>query len=159
MHCSEFIDRYTDYRDGLVTAPRDARRFARHLAACAACRAYDATLRDAVRALQGTDPVTPSADFRRRLDARLARERVRLATPDVPRVVAIAAGLFIAVGLTLLGAHIVRRPQPAVARALPPVPYPQAVAQAGVPFVTFQDPRAGVVAATWVPYGAGARAH
>ena len=37
--------------------------------------------------------------------------------------------------------------------SLPPVPFPKPVAHAGVPNVTFQDPRASVVAGNPNPYG------
>jgi hypothetical protein len=37
---------------------------------------------------------------------------------------------------------------------LPPVPFPNPVVQAGVPFVSFQDPRASVFAGPQAPDGA-----
>src|SRR6266704_2219935 len=93
MTCAEFLDRYTDFRDGLITAPRELRRFDRHLAQCAACRRYDTAVRRGVLALEA-----------------------------------------------------VRRPEVAHAPTLPAVPFPKPVVQAGVPFVSFQDPRASVFA-------------
>src|SRR5438270_908617 len=45
MTCAEFLDRYTDFRDGLISAPRELRRFERHLTCCPACRRYDAAVR------------------------------------------------------------------------------------------------------------------
>src|SRR5258708_23221491 len=75
MTCAEFLERYTDFRDGLVTAPRELRRFGRHLARCTGCRRYDAAVRRGVLALQAVETIEPSRDFRRRLDARLERER------------------------------------------------------------------------------------
>src|SRR5207248_2172462 len=75
MTCAEFLQRYTDVRDGLITAPRELRRFERHLAHCAACRRYDTAVRRGVIALQAAGTIEPSREFRRRLDARLARER------------------------------------------------------------------------------------
>src|SRR3989442_10502359 len=75
MTCAEFLERYTDFRDGLITAPRELRRFGRHLARCAGCRRYDAAVRRGVLALQAVETIEPSRDFRRRLDARLERER------------------------------------------------------------------------------------
>src|SRR5258705_12843681 len=75
MICREFIDRYTEFRDGLIAAPRELRRFQRHVAQCAACRRYDAALRSGVAALQNVETIEPSADFRRRLDAPPARHR------------------------------------------------------------------------------------
>src|SRR5256886_11280130 len=75
MTCAELLDRYTDLRDGLITAPRELRRFERHLASCPACRRYDAAVRRGVRALQTVETIEPSPEFRRRLEARLAQER------------------------------------------------------------------------------------
>src|SRR5258705_8327684 len=75
MTCAEFLERYTDFRDGLITAPRELRRFDRHLVRCAGCRGYDAAVRRGVLALQAAGTIEPSRDFRRRLDARLERER------------------------------------------------------------------------------------
>src|SRR5690348_18507259 len=75
MTCADFLDRYSDFRDGVITAPRELRRFERHLAACAECRDYDAAVRRGVMALQTAETIEPSPDFRRRLDLRLAEER------------------------------------------------------------------------------------
>src|SRR2546429_8545515 len=75
MTCDEFLERYTDFRDGLITAPRELRRFERHLARCAGCRRYDTAVRRGVLALQAVETIEPSRDFRRRLDARLERGR------------------------------------------------------------------------------------
>src|SRR5258708_13893404 len=90
MTCAEFLERYTDFRDGLVTAPRELRRFGRHLARCTGCRRYDAAVRRGVLALQAVETIEPSRDFRRRLDARLERER--RATREVQASAGVAAG-------------------------------------------------------------------
>src|ERR1043166_2103735 len=81
MTCAEFLERYTDFRDGLITAPRELRRFTRHVARCPAGRLSDAALRRGVLALQAVQTIEPSPAFRRRLDARLARERRRRQGP------------------------------------------------------------------------------
>jgi hypothetical protein len=151
MICSEFLARYTDFRDGLVAAPRELRRFQRHLAQCLACRRYDAALRRGVEALHGAAPITPSAGFRRRLDARLARERA--AGAAVPPRAGVAAAMLVLVALSLLALEVTRRPQVAQAPALPPAAFPKPVANAGLPFVSFQDPRASVVDGNPYPYG------
>src|SRR5437588_12254229 len=93
MMCAEFLERYTDVRDGLITAPRELRRFTRHLSLCPSCRHYDAAVRRGVLALQAAETIEPSPAFRRRLDARLARERRR---SQVPGRAGIAAALFVA---------------------------------------------------------------
>jgi len=148
MTCAEFLERYTDFRDGLITAPRELRRFTRHLALCPACRRYNAALRRGVLALQAIQSIEPSPAFRRRLDARLARERRR---GQGPARAGIAAALFVAAALAMVTLEGVRRPPIAQAPALPRVPFPRPVVQAGVPFVSFQDPRASVFAANPAP--------
>jgi hypothetical protein len=151
MTCAEFLERYTEFRDGLITLPPEVRRFERHVAWCPSCRRYDTAVRRGVLALQAAETIEPSADFRRRLDARLARER--RAAREVPARAGIAAALFVAAALALLAIEGARRPEVAHVPALPPVPFPTPVAHASVPFVSFQDPRASVVAADPSPYG------
>ncbi|HET7295972.1 MAG TPA: zf-HC2 domain-containing protein [Gemmatimonadales bacterium] len=151
MTCAEFFERYTDVRDGLITTPRELRRFERHLAVCDACRRYDTAVRRGVLALQAAGTIEPSAEFRRRLDARLERER--RAARDVPAGAGVAAALFVAAALALVAWEGVHRPQTASAPALPPVPFPRPVVQGGVPLVSFQDPRAGVFAVGAAPDG------
>src|SRR3989442_14038286 len=75
MTCAEFLERYTDFRDGLITAPRELRRFERHLARCAGCRRYDTAVRRGGLAVQAVETIEPSRHFRRRLGAPLERER------------------------------------------------------------------------------------
>src|SRR5437773_3846244 len=99
MICREFLDRYTEFRDGLIAAPRELRRFQRHLVQCAGCRRYDAALRRGVAALQGLETIEPSTDFRRRLDARLARERDGAAA--VPARAGLVAAMLVLVALPL----------------------------------------------------------
>src|SRR3954467_3082964 len=81
MRCTEFLERHSEFRDGLIASSRELRRFARHLASCETCRRYDLTVRQAVEVLHSTLPITPSADFRQRLDARIAVERRRRPRP------------------------------------------------------------------------------
>jgi len=149
MRCAEFLERYTDFRDGLITAPRELRRFERHLARCAGCRRYDGAVRRGVLALRAAETIEPSRDFRRRLDARLERER--RAVRDVPASAGVAAALFVAAALALLALEGVQRPEVARAPVLPPVPFPNPVVRTGVPFVSFQDPRASVFAEPQAP--------
>ena len=140
MLCSEFLERHSDFRDGLITSARELRRFSRHLAHCATCRRYDATIRQAVQALHATVPIAPSADFRQRLDARLAVERRR--TPRPPAQTGVSATLLVALAVTMFVLEVAQRPRIMRAPLLPPVANPTPVAGAGLPFVSFQDPRA-----------------
>ena len=140
MRCTEFLERHTDYRDGLITLGRDLRRFARHLAHCATCRRYDATVRQAVQVLHATSSITPSPDFRQRLDARIAVERRRV--PRTPAQAGVSATMLVLAALVLFVFEFTHRPRIARAPLLPPVAFPRPVAAAGLPFVSFQDPRA-----------------
>jgi anti-sigma factor RsiW len=151
MLCNEFLERHSDFRDGLITAPRDLRRFSRHMAHCTSCRRYDATVRRAVQVLHAASPITPSADFRQRLDARLAVERRRVPRP--PARSGISAALLVLAALALFFFEVGRRPPIEKAPLLPPVAFPKPVASAGLPFVSFQDPRASVVNGNPYPYG------
>src|SRR2546429_4925989 len=122
MTCAEFLERYTDFRDGLITAPRELRRFERHLLRCAGCRRYDTAVRRGVLALQAAGTIEPSRDFRRRLDARLERER--RAARDVPARAGVAAALVLAAAPPRRALEAV--PGPGVRRApvLPSSPFP-----------------------------------
>ena len=151
MLCHEFLERHTEFRDGLITAPRELRRFARHLTHCPSCRRYDAAVREGVHALNAASTITPSADFRQRLDARLAVERRNV--QPVPARAGVSAGLLILAALSLLVIEVARRPAIARATALAPVAFPKPVANPGLPFVSFQDPRASVVSGNPNPYG------
>ena len=151
MLCAEFLERHSDFRDGLITAPRELRRFARHLAHCVACRRYDATVRQGVQALHAASTIAPSPDFRQRIDARLALERHSM--PALPARAGISAALLVLAALALLVLEATRRPYIARAPQLPPVAFPKPVVNAGLPFVSFQDPRASVLSGNPSPYG------
>ena len=151
MLCKEFLERHTDFRDGLITSSRELRRFARHLAHCASCRRYDATVRQGVQVLTSAATIVPSSDFRQRLDARLARERASI--PQPPARAGVSAALLIIAALALAALEVGRRPVLQRAQLLPPVAFPKPVVNAGLPFVSFQDPRASVVNGNPYPYG------
>ncbi len=70
MRCSDFIERYSDYRDGLLSSEeRDA--FDAHLAACAGCCRYHRVLERGVALWCALPPTHPSFDFLPRLQHRL----------------------------------------------------------------------------------------
>ena len=151
MLCKEFLERHSEYRDGLVTSPRDLRRFTRHIAHCGSCRRYDATVRQAVQVLHSASPITPSADFRQRLDARLAIERRRVPRP--PARSGFSPAMLVLAALIMFFFEVSRRPRIERAPLLPPAAFPKPVASAAPPFVSFQDPRASVVNGNPYPYG------
>jgi anti-sigma factor RsiW len=151
MLCREFLERHSEYRDGLITSARDLRRFTRHIAHCASCRRYDATVRQAVQVLHSASPITPSADFRQRLDARLAIERRRV--PRAPARSGFSTAMLVLAALAMFFFEVSRRPGIEKAPLLPPAAFPKPVASAALPFVSFQDPRASVVNGNPYPYG------
>jgi len=151
MLCREFLERHSDFRDGLITSSRELRRFSRHIAHCATCRRYDATVHQAVQALHSASPIAPSPDFRQRLDARLAVERRRVPRP--PAQAGVSATMLVLAALALFFFELAQRPRIARAPLLPPVAAPKPVASAGLPFVSFQDPRARIVSGNPYPYG------
>src|SRR5438034_6670604 len=125
MRCAEFLERYTDFRDGLLTEPCELRRFERHLARCPACRRYDSALRRGVLALQAAVPIEPSPDFRRRLEARLQQERRGGSrVPARAGGAGVAAALLVAAAPALAALEGVRRPDEARAPAPPPALFP-----------------------------------
>jgi|SRR5688572_19613488 anti-sigma factor RsiW len=151
MLCTEFLERHSEYRDGLIASSRELRRFARHIAHCTSCRRYDATVRQAAQFLHSAAPITPSADFRQRLDARIAVERRRVPRP--PARAGVSAALLVLAAVALFIVEVSRRPQIQRAQLLQPAAFPKPVASAGLPFVSFQDPRASVVDGNPHPYG------
>jgi hypothetical protein len=72
MHCDcdRFIQEYSDYRDGVLTADRQA-EFREHVAACACCARYDRVLRAASDLLSQLPGAEPDEDFMPRLQHRL----------------------------------------------------------------------------------------
>jgi predicted anti-sigma-YlaC factor YlaD len=150
MLCSEFLERHSDFRDGLITAPGELRRFAGHIAHCESCRSYDTTVSQAVKVLHSASPISLSPDFRERLDARLDRERRQRAIP--PARAGISAALLLLAAVALFVIELGRRPS-VEAQLLPPAAFPKPVVTAGLPFVSFQDPRASVMNGNPYPYG------
>jgi len=68
-------------------------------------------------------------------------------------LVRLAAALLVLAAMSLVGWEAVRRAAPGVVPSLPPVAFPKPLVNAGVPLVTFQDPRASVLAGNPYPYG------
>lgn len=70
MRCNEFIDGYSDFRDGLVTD--EARvQYERHLAACDRCVRYDRVVSRGVEVCCDLLAAEPSPDFLPRLQHRI----------------------------------------------------------------------------------------
>lgn len=70
LHCSRFLQGYSDYRDGLLDA-RETARFRSHLELCPSCARYDRVLNGGVKVLERQGAIEPSDDFALRLRYRL----------------------------------------------------------------------------------------
>ena len=139
MRCSEFLLRYSDFRDEAIDDPRLRRRFMSHLSRCSRCARYHEVIDRGVAVLRSTDPVEASPGFRRTLARRLAAAILR---PEpifaVPArflgslAVAAAVAVLVIEGVTRDGRTV--EPQPA-----PPRPMPMGQVHPRPPFVTFGD--------------------
>ena len=70
MACKEFIERHSEYLDGMLSAD-ERRRFDAHLARCKSCRRYRRVLARGLAAWRALPPVSTSPDFLPRLQHRL----------------------------------------------------------------------------------------
>ena len=66
MKCSEFLDSYTDFRDGAL-GPAKAGALRAHMTGCVPCRRYDRVVTRGVRLLRALPGTPPDPDFRARL--------------------------------------------------------------------------------------------
>lgn len=101
MHCQDFLDHYSDYRDGRIDDPRLVRRMERHLAVCEVCARRHEALTRGADALRGLPMPLPSRGFRNGLARRLADE-VAIGDPVVPTRVGIAAAFLLAAAVALV---------------------------------------------------------
>ncbi len=145
MRCHEFLERYSDYRDGLIVDAETRARILSHLDHCIRCMGYDALVARGVIALRATGEVEPSRRLRRALDERFATTTP--APPDPGYVRSTSAGVMAALmvaGVLILvgwaGTTFLVAP-PATTRAERPAPAKSVVvlANPGVPFVGFTD--------------------
>jgi len=60
MNCSEFLELYSDYRDGRLEDAGVARAVRQHLSECDSCMRYDAVICRGVMALRAEDELEPS---------------------------------------------------------------------------------------------------
>ena len=89
MTCSDFLDRYSDFDDSLLT-PTEEAVFRAHLEACLACARYDRVLRKG-RMLARQLATEPAPDFVPRLRRRILSE----STPPLEPLRPVAAGGFL----------------------------------------------------------------
>lgn len=136
MNCHEFLERYSDWHDGLVGA--DLRqRMSEHLQGCSRCTQYHARVARGVTVLRSLRELEPTWLSRRRLASRLADPPLTLHEPVTPAPAGImvalmlmtAAALFVWEAATGPGSREAQQP---VQQARPVV-----VANPAPPFVSF----------------------
>lgn len=120
MDCAEFLDGYSDFRDGLLSAGAE-REYRGHLEACASCARYDRVVDRGASLYSGLPQLEPSEDFMDRLQHRLHHVEEEMRAPaagfsgtPASAVLAIAAALAFVAWLPVL------REEPAPS-LLPPV--------------------------------------
>lgn len=70
LDCSDFLEDYSGFRDGTLSAGRCA-TLAEHLDACASCARYDRVIRNGVDLVRDLPEIEPSHDFLPRLQHRI----------------------------------------------------------------------------------------
>lgn len=126
MNCTEFLELYSDYRDGCLESTELARSVREHLRECDSCMQYDALVCRGVMALRSTDEFEPSA----RISFRGLHALPDVEEPVSPAPARFAGGLMVAAAIALLvwpqsEEPVVSEP---IAQAPPAVPAPQPVA-------------------------------
>jgi hypothetical protein len=142
MRCTEFLEHYSDYRDGLIDDPALHRALRQHLVECRGCMRYDARIARGALVLRTTGDIEPSGRFRRRLRRRLATagavpEPLVAGWPGLMTGLMLTACLALAIWIWQAGTS--PGPQRAAAEPTPPRLAPAVLAHPSVPFVTFTD--------------------
>ncbi len=136
MRCPDFLERYSDFRDGRLTDRVWLQQMQQHLKACANCQRFHAAIREGVEVLRGLEPVEPTPAFRQALRARLADgpSSADLRGALAPGAVAVATLLAVAATLLIYeGLAKPRRPSLAGSRQSLPV----VIVNPSAPFVSF----------------------
>ena len=102
ISCSDLLDEYSDYRDGLMTQERSS-LIEEHLASCESCASYDEVFSRGIVELRGLPPIEPSHDFLPRLQHRLYHVDEEAAWYARPHSSGAPAG-FVALLVIVLGA-------------------------------------------------------
>jgi len=123
MNCSEFLDLYSDYRDGCLESTDVARSVREHLRECDACMRYDALICRGVMTLRSTEELEPTST----VSFRGLHVLPDSAEPVSPAPARFAGGLMVAAAIALLLWPKAEEPVPAapiaqVQPAPPPTP-------------------------------------
>lgn len=148
MLCREFLERFSDYRDGLLSC-EVRKAFEEHSASCCACGRYSAVVERGTQVLRNDDGVRVAGDFRARLQHSiysLEEDRRRRSVPKsgtgamaIAAIAAVAAVLLVSPELPVASRGV--ELAPIVARApvstgwdatIPVSPSASPVAESGV---------------------------
>jgi hypothetical protein len=99
VDCERFLDRYSDFRDGLLPE-RERMGLEAHLAECPECARYDEVVGEGIRVLLGLPEIDPSPDFAARLQHRLfhLEEEMAVRRRSSGASVALTLGIAAAIG-------------------------------------------------------------
>lgn len=155
MHCAEFLEYYSDYRDGLIDDQGLLEQLNQHLLTCPRCMRYDARLARGVTVLRTLSHVDPSPGFRRQLADRLTASPVEAEQPIMPAPAGLMVALMLITAAALFLWHgAADAPQPEVAQQHTPAPPALVVVSPGVPIVGFADFSVPAPDGEWAASGA-----
>lgn len=99
VDCEHFLDRYSDFRDGLLPE-RERREFEAHLSECLECGRYDQVVGEGIRVLLELPEIDASPDFAARLQHRLfhLEEEMAVRRRSSGSSVALTFGIAAAIG-------------------------------------------------------------
>jgi len=122
MDCREFCDQHLAFVDDTL-AGIELVRMQRHIAECESCAKHDAKIRRALLVFRNLPPITPSADFTHRLEARLKEcHKEQLAHSQLNlRLGAVAATLASAIMLGYISTTLYDHASPPRDIMMPPV--------------------------------------
>ena len=138
MRCSEFLLRYSDFRDETIADQQVRWRFIVHLSDCPRCARYHEVITKGVDFLRSCDQIEPSPSFRPSLARRLAAA-VLHPDPHFAVPVRLVGSLILAASVAVLVVEGVTQDTREVAPRQHERPMPMVQAHPRPPFVTFGD--------------------
>jgi len=150
MHCSDFLSRYSDLRDGEITDLSILRDMQGHLRTCSRCQRYEQAIRHGIGVLRTQGQIEPSPRFQRELRVRLAKAALGADRQPSLMPVGLTAAVLVAVaGALLLYEGFVARRRAEMAEVARPRPI--VIVNPGVPFVSFASSDSGAPTGLVVP--------
>ena len=137
MRCSDFLIRYSDFRDEIVADPTLRRQLGEHVSRCRRCARYDEAIERGVSLLRAARGIEPSRGFRARLSRKLAAA-LRHSEPLYAVPMRVFGSVIVAAALAVLIVEGLTRSDRDVETVTPPgQPMPMVQLNPGPPFVTF----------------------